>query len=736
MSKLANPIPSHNNGQPTEEGQTANGPRFRLMPQTVVQVKGREYVLERRLRNRLCFLGWDGDPLNLTDREIADLQADGCFFVVSEAGEPNQRRAQPVTPLNIGEDAHRENMRRLAYVSACKQHPDYCRSRRVLKPIIDEVAAKRREAAPLEKRPVFSTVISWITLWEKYGDTFGAAALAVRHDLKGWYGTRLAEYQLKAIQAGIAVWLNRTTKKNAFATVLAEVARYEQEGIVDKSTLAPKFLDEEGHLRPPSIREFERRCNGVDPAVRDAMRIGMAYSRRSYRTYTTTRVPERPYQDVEVDDCTLDIVLKHRDGVILGRPNLVVFRDRATGMILGWGFGYDQPSYASFLLGLKSATYGPDTSRFPKVKNKPFWFGRIETLYHDNALHQIGKSIEEASQQLGITLTRLQPRQPWLKGALEGWFRKLGIGIVHRLPGTTLEHVVARRDHENLGEATLYVDQFEALLSEWICDIYNASPTKLNGFIRGFDSGISPLEAFRSKSKDYETDLLPDPELFVALAGQITDRTIQNNGITIDHIIYEGPRLTQIIGNAQHQRKRTHGRSTKCKVARDPHNLGHIFVVDPYTNDRLEIHAVPAHLDYANHLTAIEHEIILRNANAEKKQHEKISLKTLVKKKAELNAFGAKVATGDKFKTVQRKLARYFEGQRLREQRSKIQAFASDGVDYLDAQQPPTVPTVVRAADRSQLHADAQSSDHGRPTSEDEDLDIEEFEARKAWKAI
>lgn len=726
----------------SQQCATSEGPRFRLAPHTIVRIDGREYVLQRRLRDRLCFLSWDGDPLNPTDREIAALQADGRFWVVSQPGQPEKPPSQPVMPLNVGEDAHRENMRRLVYVDACKQHPDYCRSRRILKPIIEQVAAQLREVNPQEKQPCFSAVMGWIALWEKYGNTFGAAALTARHDLKGQYGTRLAEYQLKAIEAGIQVWLNRATKKAAYATVEAEVMRYDREGAVDKQSLDAKFIDENGRLKPPSLREFERRCDRVDPAISDALRIGAAYARRNRRTYSTTPLPERPYQDVEVDDCTLDIVLKHRRGVILGRPNLVVFRDRATGMILGWGFGYDQPSYASFLLGLKSATYGPDISRFPKIKNKPFWYGRIENLYHDNALHQLGKSIENASQQLGISLVRLQPRQPWLKGAVERGFRTLGVDI-HRLPGTTLEHAVARREHENLGEATFYVDQFEALLAEWVCDVHNVSPTKLNGFIRGFDSAISPVEAFRSKSKDFQSDLLPHPELFVALAGQIAERTIQNNGITIDYITYEGPALARVIGHPNHRRQRTHGHSTKCQIARDPHDIGHVYLVDPHTGDRLEIRAAPAHVDYANQLTLVEHEIILKNARDERKGREKLAFKALIEKKAELNAFALKVASSPKFKTVQRKLARWMEGQRLREQRSKVQAFAPDGADYLDSQMQSPVSTAVVRLSASTSEAEVlrmrTSSDRGSAVSnakQEEDLDIVDLEKQKGWKAI
>lgn len=676
--------------------QTTTSPRVRLIPGMVVKINDRECVVERRLKDRWWFLCLDNEPLNHTDRELASLMADGQFFVISRPGDQKNIRS-PVGPLNVSEEAHRENMRKLDYVTACKQHPNYCRSRPALAPIIAEVEQRRQKSNPGEKRrPCFSTLMSWIDLYEKFGPTFGAAALSERHDLKGRYGERLPEYQRKAIDAGIEHWLKRTTKANAYATVQAEVMRFDRDGLVDKTELEPKFLDENGQLKAPSRREFERRCERVPPMVREAMRKGARYARRISRTYGTNLLPDRPYKDVEIDHATLDLVLRHRKGVILGRPDLVVFRDRATGLILGWGFGYDQPCYASFLLGLESAIYGPKLNHLPGIKNKPEWFGRFENLYLDNALHLIGKSINEAGLQLGFNLVRLQPKAPWLKGAVERWFRELGLGLTHRLPGTTLEHAVAKREYETLGEATLYVDQFEALLARWICDIYNARPSKSLGFIRGFDSGTSPLDAWRAKVNDYEVDQLPPRELFVALAGQIEERTIQNNGITIDHITYEGPALSRITGHPDHRRQGMHGRSTQYRIARDPHDLGHVFLIDPYTGDRLEIHAAAAHAPYANRRTLVEHEIIVRNAiNLRNKKRPQI--KDLIETQAELNAFGAKIAGGEKYKTVQRKLARYLEGDRLREQRSNVIAFPPPGADYLAPQRSPLASKIIES---------------------------------------
>ena len=54
--------------------------------------------------------------------------------------------------------------------------------------------------------------------------------------------------------------------------------------------------------------------------MRDGMRKGMAFAKRTHRTYSTTARPELPYQEIEVDHCTLDIQLIDEGGSSLWTP--------------------------------------------------------------------------------------------------------------------------------------------------------------------------------------------------------------------------------------------------------------------------------------------------------------------------------------------------------------------------------------------------------------------------------
>ncbi|MGZ3382027.1 MAG: Mu transposase C-terminal domain-containing protein, partial [Isosphaeraceae bacterium] len=553
-------------------------PKFILPPGAVVMIGEEEYQVERRLPDGRCQLlsVAEGIPLFQTDRQLADRQLRGEFYVAAERGL-RIFAPPPLSPIAIGDKAHEKNLRKHAYVQHCldEVYP-LVLSRQRLVPVIEGCAAARGEEAP-----AFTTVLSWLKEWQRYGEVYGTAAYSDRHDLKGRFGGRMLDHQERAIEYGIDQWLKLGKKVLAYDLVVDHVRKFDEERgpLLDKASLGPVYVDSKGRLIPPSKRTFERRCALLDPMVRDWAMKGPAFARKHHRTYQTRALPDRPYQEVEVDDCTLDILVIDPSGLVLGRPNLIVFRDRATGMILGYSLSFEGPSYASFVQGLKHAMYPKSLEAYPQVKNAwPCW-GRIENLFLDNALHFLGDNIRAAARELGFNLVHCAPRQPWLKGAVERIFETAGTGFIHSLPGTTLQNVIARRDHENLGEATLTLDELGQLLTLWICDIYHARVQKGLGPIRGV--GDVPLQVWADKAKDYRTPLLPHEDVFMSLAGDVEERTIQKDGISWDYIKYESADLWALLRHPEHKRGRG---ATKYKVVRNPYDLGQISVIDPYNS--------------------------------------------------------------------------------------------------------------------------------------------------------
>jgi putative transposase len=640
---------------------TSSNPQFAFRQNTVVVVDGVNWLIQQRLSTgQWLLLQMETGETNLIrDNEIAQLQGEGRFHLHQTSSKVVAAPA-PLSPVVIGEKVRAANLRKHEYVQACQGLP---RSRKALLSVIASVAQKLDEPAP-----GFTSVLNWMDEFEAWAETFGTAAYSDRHDLKGTRGSRLPAHLDRAIDVGLEAWLQLQNCDLAYAVVRKEVSRIdEEEGhTIDKLSLPECYVDPSGRLLPPSLRTFQRRCKNENRLVVDLAHFGEGHARKHNRTWATRDLPDRPYQEVEVDHCTLDITLVDAGGLVVGRPDLVCFRDRATAMVLGFGVGLDGPSYASFLEGLKHTIYPKElpetiTTAWP-------CYGRIDTLVVDGALHFLGDSIANAGRELGFSHQVCPPRQPWMKGALERFFRTLGVGLIHRLPGTTLSNVVDRNEHEHLGAPAITLEQFRHILTKWICEIYHVDVTKALGPIRGM--GAQPLATWQEKAVRFITPPLPSRDIFIALAGQVDHRTIQKDGIVWDHIKYESPALSALLQHPQHRRRSSEGSSSRYKVLRDPQNLGEIVVVNPYDNVPIQVPATLGHREYAEGLTLHQHQVVLANVKAANRN---VALDDLVEAKAALANLAMQLLHHPGRRGVEKAVARFIGADKMRGHRSKIE---------------------------------------------------------------
>ena len=647
----------------------ANGDQFEKVPEpkfalpllSLVGLDGQEMLVERKLGDKWLFVNPDTkDAEWRTDSEIAQLQAQGRFHLV-KMNRSGEKATTPRSPLVVGLN-DKGNLRKHAYVQVCLNAPGgFGFSRPILLPIIRKLAGERGERVP-----GFTTVVDWVKKHEKHFEDYGTACFTDRHDLKGKPGHKLLPFQEKALTLGVNRCLSGMTGPVAYAAVCRYVqlfdAKYGRH--LDKKALGLPFVDERGRLRPPSLSTLERRYSEVDPLVRDGMRKGFRYAKRTHRTFSTTARPDLPYQEVEVDHCTLDIQLIDAGGLIFGRPDLITFRDRATAMIIGYGLGFEKPSYASFLRGLRHVMYPKDLSICPSVQNPWPCYGRIQNLFVDNALHFIGDNIREAGRELGFNVPRFHAREPWAKGALERFFRSFNTGLVHSLPATTLQNASARQDHEYLGEPAFTVEEFEALLIRWICDIYHIETRRALGPIRGV--GDVPLRVWMEKAKNFVTPPIPSGEMFVALAGDWELRVISKDGIVWDYIKYEDAVLYSITSHPGHQK------GIKYKVVRDPMDLGYLYIVNHHTGERIKVPATVGHYEYATGRTLHQHNVVLNNAKRLIELWEKDHWDAIIAAKDELAKITLDILKRPKRKKIEQKVARFLDWDRGRRLRSTI----------------------------------------------------------------
>jgi putative transposase len=713
-----------------------------------IKINDRRYFVQQRLGDQWIFVDrQNARPTLLSDTEIGSLMSSGDL-VVERMAAGAKSNPVPQSPLLTSETAYRENVRKHAYVEECRMLGNHLRrSRSTLKPVIEGLASRRGE-----KAPGFTTVLSWLDEAEQFGQQFGTAAYSDRHHLKGRRGPSLPNWQENAIERGIEAWLSvsRMTKCMAYAKVCEALREYDEKfgASLDKSTLPQNLVGSDGRLLPPSVRTFQRRCDAIDRHTRDYYKRGPSFAANNNRTFSMRPRPARPYEDVEVDHCTLDLIIVDEGGCIFGRPDLVVFRDRATAMIAGFSIGFESPSYTSFLEGLRHATYPKSLDGVPGIINAWPCYGRIENLWVDNAFHLVGNNIAEAGRELGINIERLPPRSPWMKGALERFFRSMGVGLVHLLPGTTLEHVLARRDHENLGDATLTLPELEGLVTAWICDDYHQRPTKGLGFIRGH--GDIPSRVWTELAAKSPASLPPNRDLFMSLAGDVTYRTIQRDGIAWDCIKYEGSQLSAVLTDPRHGLRREGGSSTKYKLVRDPYRLAEISLVNHHAGEIINVPATAAHQEYASSVTLHQHRVILARAGEQVRGN--VDIKTLMRVRAELADLVTRLL-GKRPKTVQKKLARFLQKEAAYRLASKVVTVPeTSSSDFLGsdlpfwgtsrppassfprkhpAMDPPTEKQDSEATGANPTFGSVPSVSSGK--SADDMDDLEEFKKRKAW---
>lgn len=639
--------------------------RFDLRSGDIFELGGRTAQFERRLDGKLQFLQVaDKDVIFLTDRKLAFMSASGDARFVAGSDSFGKPRGPLPSRLKLTKAQEAEADRKIDYIEACirgcvgeAEAPegwDLKRSK-ALEPLIAAVATGKGEPPPH-----FTTVLEWFDCWMTLFDIHGKACLVARHHLKGNRRGKFGHVGEVAIERGLWRWLSpNMTMQMAYAKVFASVQAY-------KRKLRRHLSDEElDAIEAPSLSTFERRCNKVDKYTRDYYRKGASYANRVHNAYDRQALSARPYQDVEVDHCTLDLLLVDDESdLVLGRPDLVLFRCRATGMIIGYGLDYEAPSYASFVAGLRHAMYPKDMGRFPAVQAPWPCFGRIQNLWVDNALHFIGDDIESAARELRMNKPRFKPRNPWLKGALERFFGFLNTGLIHLLPGTTLSNVVDRRnvDPETLDRAKIRVSDFEALLVFFICEVANSRVSKGLGTPRGV--GDIPLRVWEEKARSNPIRPLPPVDLFIALCGEWETRTIQNDGITWDHITYSSDELITLIVNPGHRSAREGDEGTRYTCRRDPSDLGRIYVVDPYDRDGriITVPACSAHRDYAEARHRHNHQVAV--AEAKRTVGAALNFEALMHALDRLGEAAAAARGKPERKNINRRLARYLHRRR------------------------------------------------------------------------
>lgn len=636
-------------------------PKLRIKAHDTVWVEGRECIAQSKQGDKWILVETDTGELRI----ISDAQA----LKQHGLGELKLRsRAllrSAMSPIRFdieGEAAREAAQRKHEYVEYVLNHKD---GYRASKPWIRKRIWEKADELGDENWPSAGSVINWVKLHDANYAELGLAAYAVRNDLKGKRGSRLPAPKQQALDLAIDSYLQGGSVEDAHVFAVKYIYEFNQtaEGRAFCETAPKRHLNSNGQLTPPSLSTLRRELKlKVSPFVKHAGRIGKHYAKKHGRTYQTRALPDRPYAEVEVDFTPLDVLLVAENGALLGRPHLIVFLDRATRMVLGFSLSFEVPSFAAVLEGLRHTTYRKNIGHIDGLNDEdwPCW-GRPENVFIDNGREFANGHLLAAASDLGFAIHRLAPREPWLKGLVERFMRTI-TGLSHLFPGTTLSNSVQRRDYQNIDLPTLTLSQCRDLVTKWIVTVYNHRPNRMLGDAPGV--ARAPIDAWRDKLDALDVPALPNPELFIALAGERETRTVQKYGVEWDHIRYWSPELDRVLAHPEHEIRSTNTRTAKYHIRRDPFDLSKIYLYNHHANERIVVPVVDQWRQYTQNLSKHEHRLCREHESIREEQRSDPT--ALWKARAALIEAGKGKLKEGRRKQLERNLTRFLYGNRSR----------------------------------------------------------------------
>lgn len=347
----------------------------------------------------------------------------------------------------------------------------------------------------------------------------------------------------------------------------------------------------------PSANTVRRRIKALPASTREKrgepFPVGQAIT-------GATPPPSRPLDFVQMDHTPVDlIVVDPIDRLPIGRPYLTLAIDIFSRCIAGFHLSLDAPSATG--VGLCLTHVASDKAPWLEARHiDARWpiVGKPRRIGVDNAAEFHSDAFERGCEQHGISIDWRPIGQPHFGGIIE---RVIGtmMELVHGLPGTTFSNTVERGNYDSDKTACLTLEELERWLTVAVAKYYH-----LRGH-EGLD-GEPPLHRYERGAVELAKvgEIIPVPadiQAFLIDFLPVCRRSLQRNGITLDHIVYFSNALTPWI----HDRNRP----DPLVVRRDPRDLSRIFVLDPLDNAYLE---VPYRMLSRPSITLWEHRLALR----------------------------------------------------------------------------------------------------------------------------
>ncbi|MGG7518780.1 hypothetical protein ACQ3G6_12920 [Allorhizobium undicola] len=597
------------------------------------------------------------DLVMLSVGQINELQPRGRIRPVF--GSPDGAKSLPGGSFLATGPKRDAALRRMEYAEGFERRLDELGISRLTdeqkQSVVDEVAARLNDPNP-PKRSQWYTLINM----SRTGNQFDPLLRFVDNtDRKGnrseRYGTAVSRLIEDAAQTAVSNSGDWESTRSIMTRLVKPGGEYHH--------LRDMVVDEDGVCKIPD-RKIQRVLEKMNAFVRDFLVFGPDYAERRHMRALRQIRPDTILEVVDIDHTTLDVVVfDDEHPIAFGRPDLLTFRERKSGIVIGYSMSFNAPSFATFLDGLKHAIFEKDPDLMNGVAYP--WFGKPIALGADNAKHLAGLNIKAAAREFGFATVAYRPARGWEKGATEHLYAILGMKLIHRMPGSTEMGPDERKKYDEERQKAMPVltlGEMKGFLDYYFAYIHHYKPTEgLNELatLKGI-----PAEIWEEGIKDAPEPPLIDPDIFVRLAGEEKSAVISSKGFRWEYLHYDCPEFAVFATHAGHA-----GRLYEAR--RDPNDLGSIQVKNPYSAKEqwIRVPVVDAEADYATGLKLYVHKAVVKYMRAQAKEADRDL--QLLEAKEELQA--SLVELHDrrrKHKTASR-LAQFYAGNVRKFERSR-----------------------------------------------------------------
>lgn len=562
-----------------------------LREKQLVKLSGRTFRLDTLLGNgNWCMT--DLDTGLVDQKSVVSLwaahESGELRFISSQAKTPNRPlewavhetfEAAVVAPSkHVFEDIHGEiGAMRARYVEAIRG-----KSRTGC---IKVIADMWKELNWPDSPPGFSTVMRW--KHKSNGHSDPVRALRDRSARKGRHGHRCDPVVLDIL---------RDVRDNHYLSSQPRISLQRAVQIAgDKVRITNATRPSGSRFAIPKRKAMASVVREIDAGEVLAARFGADKALAMLRTSLGGVKTSRPLERVEIDHTVLSIILLDDDFEPIGRAFITLAKDAHTRSVLGYYWGAEHPSIVSLARCIRHSVQPKleFLKRYPDIKCDWPCFGAAESWVIDNGLEEHASALHQAASESGVQKVEFCGRiSPWQKPHIERYFRTQDQGLIHGLPGTTMENITKRTDFDPKKDMLIRWSTFDKLLAKWIVDVYMQQPQKI---LRN----RSPYRAWIEAIGEF-TQFVPESTAILEclFLRQVDGRSLDHEGVEFDCLIYNSLDMKVL--------RSKFGAKLKVNIRVDDECLEHIYVQVPTYDIWIKVPCLD--LEYSSGLTRWQHE--------------------------------------------------------------------------------------------------------------------------------